>query len=300
MSEPGEIAAGPNAAQFEYWNQVAGPKWVRLAETMDMRLAPMLALLLERAGARPGERVLDVGCGMGTSTLALAGQVGAAGRVVGIDLSAPMLEVARRRAAERGLSNISFLQADAQTHAFGARGFDRVVSRFGVMFFADPVAAFRNLHGAMRPGAALCFVCWAPLAGNLHWRVPFEIVVRALGPPAPTPAHAPGPMAFSDIAYLRDVLESAGFAEPRIVAEELAIAGGSPDEEAALACLMGPSARLIEERAAPEPLRAALRHDIAAALRPHTADGAKVILPATVLLVSAERRGGREGHVAGQ
>ena len=274
------------------WNQVAGPKWVRLAETMDARLAPVLARLLERAGARPGERLLDVGCGAGTSTLALAEQVGPSGHVLGIDISEPMLALARRRAAERGLSNISFLRADAQTHAFGATAFDRVVSRFGVMFFADPAAAFRNLRGAMRPGGALCFACWAPLAENLHWRIPFEIVVRALGPPAPKPPHAPGPVAFSDVAYLRDILESAGFAAPRIVTENITIAGGSPDEEAALACLMGPSFSLMEERAAPEELRAALRREIAAALLPYAAqtDGEpKVFLPASVYLVGADR-----------
>ena len=274
------------------WNEVAGPKWVRLAETMDARLAPVLARLLERAGARPGERLLDVGCGAGTSTLRLAEQVGPSGHVLGIDISEPMLALARRRAAERGLSNLSFLQADAQTHAFGATAFDRVVSRFGVMFFADPVAAFRNLRAAMRPGAALCFVCWAPLAENLHWRIPFEIAVRALGPPAPKPPHAPGPMALSDVAYLRSILESAGFIAPRIVAENIAIAGGSPDEEAALACLMGPSFSLMEERAAPEELRAALRREIAAALLPYAAqtDGEpKVRLPASVYLVGADR-----------
>ncbi|HTU53678.1 MAG TPA: class I SAM-dependent methyltransferase [Acetobacteraceae bacterium] len=292
MGEQGEIATGPNAAQFDYWNQVAGPKWVRLAETMDTRLAPVLARLLERAGAQPGECLLDVGCGAGTSTLRLAGQVGPSGHVLGVDISEPMLTLARRRAAERGISNISFLRADAQTHPFGAAAFDRVVSRFGVMFFADPVAAFRNLRRALRPGGALCFACWAPLAENLHWRIPFEIVVQALGPPAPKPPHAPGPMAFSDIAYLRSILESAGFAEPRIVAENIAIAGGSPDEEAALACLMGPSSALLEERAAPETLRAALRREIAAALLPFAAqtDGEpKVLLPASVYLVGADR-----------
>jgi ubiquinone/menaquinone biosynthesis C-methylase UbiE len=271
---------------------VAGPKWVRLGQTMDARLAPVMALLLKRAGARPGERVLDVGCGMGTSTLRLAEQVGPAGSVLGIDISEPMLALARRRAAGRGISNLSFLRADAQTHTFGTASFDRVVSRFGVMFFADPVEAFRNLRRALRPGGTLCFACWAPLAENLHWRIPFEIVVRELGPPAPKPPHAPGPMAFSDIAYLRSILESAGFAEPGIVAENIAIAGGSPDEEAAFACLMGPSAALLEERAAPETLRAALRREIAAALLPFAAetDGEpKVLLPASVYLVGADR-----------
>jgi SAM-dependent methyltransferase len=291
-SERSEIAGGPNAAQFDYWNQVAGPKWVRLAETIDARLQPILALLLEAAAVRPGERVLDVGCGAGTSTLAVAEQVGASGQVFGIDIAEPMLEVARRRVAERGLGNVSLLKADAQTHVFGPEPFDRVVSRFGVMFFADPVAAFRNLRGAMRPGGQLCFVCWAPLAENPHWRIPLEIVARQLGPPASKPARAPGPMAFSDAAYLRGILEGAGFPAPRIAAQTVPLVGTSPDEEAALACVMGPSGNLLEERAAPEPLREQLRREIAEAFLPFAADAAgstKMLLPASVYLVSAER-----------
>ncbi len=283
-------AAGPNAAQFDYWNQVAGPKWVRLADSMDARLERILALLLGRAGARPGERVLDIGCGAGTSTLKLAEQVGPSGRVVGIDISEPMLALARRRVAERSLANISLLPADAQTHAFGPDLFDRVVSRFGVMFFADPVAAFRNLRGAMRPGGRLCFVCWAPLADNPHWRIPLEIAARRLGPPTPQPAHAPGPMAFSDPAYLRGVLEAAGFHEPRIATESVSLVGTTPDAEAALACVMGPTARLLEERTAPEPVREALRREIAEALLPF-ASQAEMLLPASVHLVSAEQVG---------
>ena len=291
-SEQSDIAAGPNAAQFDYWNQVAGPKWVRLADAMDTRLQRILALLLDRAGTRSGEHVLDVGCGAGTSTLALAEQVGASGRVLGIDISEPMLEAAGRRVAERRFANISLLKADAQTHPFGPVPFDRVVSRFGVMFFAEPVAAFRNLRGAMRPGGQLCFVCWAPLAENPHWRIPLEIVARRLGPPSQKAAHAPGPMAFSDVAYLRGILEGAGFPAPRIDAQAVPLVGASPDEEAALACVMGPAANLLDERAAPEHLRESVRREIAEAFLPFAADsaaGAKMLLPASVYLVSARR-----------
>ncbi len=286
MSES-EIAAGPNAAQSDYWNQVAGPKWVRLADSMDARLAPILDLLLARAGTQPDEHVLDIGCGAGTSTLALAGQVGASGRVVGIDISAPMLTRARQRVADRALTNISFLEADAQTHNFGPDLFDRVVSRFGVMFFADPAAAFRNLRGAMRPGGRLCFVCWAPLADNPHWQIPLEIAARHLGPPTPQPPHAPGPMAFSDQAYLRGILEEAGFRNPRITMENVSLIGTTPEEEAALACVMGPTARLIEERTPPEPVHEALRREIAEAFRPF-AGAEEMKLPAAVYAVSAE------------
>lgn len=287
-----DIASGPNAAQFDYWNQVAGPKWAGLAKTLDARLAAILALLLERADVRPGEHVLDVGCGAGTSTLALAERVGASGRVSGIDISEPMLEVARRRVADRGLSNVVLRRADAQIYAFGSGVFDRVVSRFGVMFFADPVAAFRNLREAMRPGGSLCFVCWAGLADNPHWRIPLEIVARRIGPPAPKPTHAPGPMALSDPAYVRGVLKAAGFSEPRILAEEVPLVGGSPEEEAAFASIMGPSGRLLDERDASDQLRDELRREIAEAFRPYVTEktgAAGTVLPAAIYSVSAER-----------
>jgi ubiquinone/menaquinone biosynthesis C-methylase UbiE len=125
---------------------------------MDRSLHEIGRLLLERAAIRPGERVIDVGCGSGATTLAAAPLVGAQGSVLGVDVSEPMLAVARRRAA--GLGNVRFVAADAQTHAFEPGAQDLVLSRFGVMFFDDPPRAFASLRRALRPGGRLCFVCW--------------------------------------------------------------------------------------------------------------------------------------------
>ena len=277
-----------NAAQFVHWNEVAGPKWVGLGDAMETRLERINDLLLARAAAGSGEAVLDIGCGTGLTTLPLAMAVGATGSVVGIDISEPMLAAARQRIAAHGLGNITLLSADAQTERLPTARFDLLTSRFGVMFFADPRAAFRNLLDAARPGGRLCFVCWAPLAENAHWQLPFDLVVSRLGPPEPKPAHAPGPLAFSDADYVRSLLDQAGFEQIEIAREAVDIVGSTPEEEAALACIMGPPGALLDEHKADEAVRHAIRKDIAAAFAPYAVDG-RVLLPATVLLATARR-----------
>ena len=139
-----------NAAQLEYWNTVAGPRWVGLAGYVEKRVQKVNDLLLARSAVAPGERVLEVGCGTGAATVPLAEAVNDTGEVVGIDISEPMLAGARERISNSGLRNITLLGADAQVHGFEPNRFDLIASRFGVMFFADPVAAFRNL--LVRPG----------------------------------------------------------------------------------------------------------------------------------------------------
>lgn len=275
-----------NAAQFVHWNEVAGPKWVGFGDAMETRLERVNDLLLARAAAAAGEAVLDIGCGTGLTTLPLARSVGVAGSVLGIDISEPMLAVARRRIVERGLGNVTLLSADAQTERLPAARFDLLASRFGVMFFADPRAAFRNLRGSARPGGRLCFVCWAPLAENPHWQLPFDVVTSRLGPPGPKPAHAPGPLAFSDADYVRGILEDAGFRQVEIAREAVDIVGSTPEAEAALACTMGPPGALLDEHMADDATRNAIRQDIAAAFTPYAAGG-PTLLPAAVFVITA-------------
>src|SRR5215472_15399827 len=134
-----------NIAQHEYWNTVAGPRWVGLGGFVERRMRAFNDLLLDQSAITPGGMVLEIGCGTAATTVPLAQAVGPSGRVVGVDLAEPMLAGARERIAESGLGNISLMQADAQVHRFEAGRFDLIASRFGVMFFADPVAAFSNL-----------------------------------------------------------------------------------------------------------------------------------------------------------
>lgn len=280
--------ADANAAQRRYWNEVAGPRRIAAQAFIERRNRESNEMLLARLGLRGGESVLEIGCGTGPTTLPLAAAVGAAGRVVAVDISAPMLEVARRRANEQGLGNATFVLADAQAFGFEPAAFDLATSRMGVMFFPDPVAAFANIRGALKPGGRLLFACWAPLEENRHWLVPYEIAVAHLGPPAPQPAHAPGPHAFADQDFVRQVLERAGFAAVAIERAHPMIDCGSPEEEARQALVMGPVARLIEEKNPDEAIRQKIAREIEAAFAALAAAG-PVRLPSTIFLVGARR-----------
>jgi SAM-dependent methyltransferase len=274
-----------NAAQIEYWNEIAGPKWVRLGDAMERRLGAVNRLLIERSAPGPGEQVLDIGCGTGSTTLPVAILVGPAGHVLGIDVSAPMLAAAQERLADCG--NAELLQADAQTETLKGN-FDLVISRFGVMFFTDPVEAFKNIRRAMKPAGRLCFACWAPLADNPHWLIPLEIVKRHLGPGKPRHPHAPGPLAFSDAGYVREILVSSGFTKINIVPEAIPVLDESLGEAARVACIMGPAGALLEEKSADPATRATIAAEIGTAFAPFD-QGTPLRIPATVFIVTAIR-----------
>jgi SAM-dependent methyltransferase len=279
--------AFPNADQAEYWNSEAAPRWIAFQEALDQRFAPLSEALIRRAGVDPGDCVVDVGCGAGATTLLLATAVGAHGSVLAVDISEPLLAVARRRVMQDGHGNVRFVRADAQTHRFERRCYDLVLSRFGVMFFADPAGAFRNLLGALRPGGRLAFVCWGPLADNPWFALPLQVGVERLGPPEPRPPRAPGPLALSEPDYIDEILSAAGFADIRIDRSDISLPGArSAREEAELACQVGPLARLLKERGANEATRRAVIGDLTERLAPYlTADGMR--LPARLHLVIA-------------
>lgn len=275
-----------NAGQREHWNTLVGPKWVGLADVLDRQMQEIAALLLRSAAPAPGESVLDIGCGPGSMMLEIAKAVGERGRVLGIDISEPMLDAARQRIAASGRANISVLLADAASHRFGPERCDLLFSRFGVMFFDDPVAAFRNIRSAGRAGGRLCFVCWGPLAENMHWSLPLEIAIRHLGALDPKPPHAPGPLAFSDARYLRAVLEGAGFDGITITEERPKLLGTTAEAAAELATTMGPAAGLVTERQPAANVLQAIRDEIAAAFARYATPG-WLELPALVHMVHA-------------
>jgi SAM-dependent methyltransferase len=277
-----------NAAMRRYWNTVAGPRWVASPGFRERRNQESLALLLARLGLAGGESVLEIGCGTGALTLPLAEAVGEHGRIVAVDISEPMLGAARQKIAERGLPNVTLHSGDAQVFALEPAAFDVATSRMGVMFFADPAAAFRNIKGALKPGGWLVFACWAPIAENRHWLISYDVALRHLGPPAPLPNHEPGPLAFGDPDYIRGVLTAAGFAEIAVERAHPTIIGGSPEEESRQALTMGPTARLIEAKNPDEATRQAIARDIEAAFAAEAAAG-PIRLPATIFLVSARR-----------
>jgi SAM-dependent methyltransferase len=242
--------AGPNTEQIRDWNDQAGAKWVDHAERLDAHIGPLGRLALERAELAAGQRVLDVGCGCGQTSLELARRVGPAGRVTGIDLSAPMLARAAERAREAGLSNLSFEAADAQTAALGAGRFDRIFSRFGVMFFADPVAGFGNLRGALADAGLLTFVCWQELGRNPWALEPLLAAGKHIPLPEPPAAGAPGPFALADPERLRGLLRDAGFERVEIegVETEIQVGGARGVDEATDFLLeIGPTSRALAE-----------------------------------------------------
>jgi SAM-dependent methyltransferase len=237
----------PNAAQVEYWNQTAGPTWVELHDQLDSLIGPMGQAAIAALGPTPGEAILDIGCGCGRTSLQLAAAVGSSGAVVGADISAPMLAVARARPIPRTSARPDFREVDAQAGDLGRGVFDAVFSRFGVMFFADPVAAFANIRSALKGNGRLAFVCWRSLADNLWMRVPLE-AARPLLPPLPPPdPTAPGPYALADPARVRAILDAAGFQAVTIDPFDADVGGGDLDASVALTFRVGPLATALRE-----------------------------------------------------
>jgi ubiquinone/menaquinone biosynthesis C-methylase UbiE len=219
---------------------------------MDALTAPYGQDALNAAAAQPGERALDVGCGCGASTLALGRAVGVNGAVLGADVSRPMLEIARRRAAEAGLAHVTFAEADTSSAGL-PKDLDLIFSRFGVMFFADPVQAFAHMRRAMKATGRLAFVCWRAATDNPWASVPVAAARQALKLEAPSSdPHAPGPFAFADHARVSAILTEAGFRDIEIEPfEHLMPLGADPRSAAEYATRSGPVSRLVRE-AGPE------------------------------------------------
>ncbi|MGY1615452.1 class I SAM-dependent methyltransferase [Geodermatophilus sp. SYSU D00691] len=203
-----QLAVDPrNAGQLRAWDGAEGSYWARHAGVFERSTARYDDALFAAAGIGPGDRVLDVGCGTGSTTRE-AGRRAVSGAVLGVDLSAAMLAVARRAAAD--LPHVAFLQADAQVHPFDEGSFDVAVSRTGAMFFADPVAAFANIGRALRPGGRLVLLVWQAVARNEWFRALTGALAAGREFPAPPP-DAPHPFSLSDPARVHAVLTAAGF-----------------------------------------------------------------------------------------
>ncbi|HEX5379380.1 MAG TPA: class I SAM-dependent methyltransferase [Phenylobacterium sp.] len=242
MSEPANIA------QIAYWNAGAGETWASLQERMDNQLAPLGRRVMRELDLAPGQRVLDIGCGAGQTSLQLAEAVGPTGQVTGVDISRPMLEVARRRVPGAGAGKATFLEADAQTRPFETAAYDAAFSRFGVMFFSDPVAAFANIRQALRPGGRLAFVCWRSPAESPVMTLPMAAAAPYLPPQAP-PADptAPGPFAFADPQRVRRILADAGFTDIELTPHNEKIGSGDLEQTLEVSLRVGPLGNLLRE-----------------------------------------------------
>ena len=279
---------GTNAAQVEYWNTVAGPKWVELQGMLDDQIRPYGEAVMQAASIQSSETLLDVGCGCGDTTLALAARIGSGGKAVGVDISGPMLTRAREIAASRGVTNVAFLEADAQVHAFEPT-FDVVFSRFGVMFFDDPVAAFTNLRSALRPGGRIAFVCWQRIAENPWMLLPTMAALQHIKIDLPADPNAPGPFSLGDADRVKTTLEAAGFVDIRIDAlcRDVSV-GGATGLDGAVSFMLRlcPASAALAETSAD--VQRAVRDAVYAAMEPYTVSD-EVRMPSATWVVTARR-----------
>jgi SAM-dependent methyltransferase len=273
-----------NITQIEYWNTKAGETWAKFQEALDRQIETLGLAAMDTLRPEKGEHIIDIGCGCGQTSLDLASRVGAGGLVVGVDISKPMLEVARRRPHPASNLRVTFELLDAQSDDLGHGRFDAAFSRFGVMFFSDPVAAFTNIRESLKPSGRLVFVCWRPLNQNPWMRAPLEAALPLLPPIPPFDPMAPGPFAFADAGRVQSILASAGFGSVKVNPFDAAIGGANLEQTLQLALNVGPlGAALRENPQCSETVANAVRDLLSKYATPNG-----VLMPAAVWIVSAQ------------
>jgi SAM-dependent methyltransferase len=275
-----------NAAEIAYWNGPGAERWLRQQRAHDTLLSAVGDMLLERAAAAVGEFALDIGCGCGATTIPLARRVAPSGQVLGVDVSGPMLERARQL-TPAGLP-LAFVLADATVYPFEPGRADLLCSRFGVMFFTDPVRSFINMRRGLRPGARLLFACWREPRRNPWMMLPLQEAYRHVPRLPELGPEDPGPFSFASEQRVRGILGRAGFAAIECTPIELAFdlaLGEGLDTAVETALHIGPTSRALDGQ--PPELRAAAAASIREALAGHEARGT-VALPGAIWMVSAK------------
>jgi SAM-dependent methyltransferase len=237
---------GANQGQEDYWSSPAGLKWIEHEHALDSAMAGLLDVMLDAADIGASDRVLDIGCGTGASTIGAA-RLATEGHALGVDISKPLFDRAVSRAREEGADNACFLLADAQTHRFPEGSFEILVSRIGMSFFSDSESALRNLAAAMQDGGRMAFVCWAGVDQNPWFRIPKKAAEARLGPMPADDPRAPGPTAFQDIDYVTGLMANAGLEEIGGEAVEVWLTPPNGALGAARAASrVGPAARVVK------------------------------------------------------
>lgn len=280
--------SNPEALKGEDWAGEMGAKWLANLERFEGMIAPIGEALLKQADFKSGERVLDIGCGGGGTTIAIAEAVAPSGEVLGIDISPDLTTASTRRARDAGVSNIRFICADAATIQLSDAPFDRLFSRFGSMFFAEPHKAFANLHSLLRPGARIDLAVWGPPRDNL-WMMEMMGVVRRYVEIPPAIPRAPGPFAFEDIDYLNEILASGGFSRVSIIPYQglQPIGGVNVEPQDAVSFVLSSMAvgRALDEQGAD--IRAAAEADLVELFKNHYVAEQGVMMQGKAWLVSA-------------
>lgn len=281
MAAPEQI----NADMLDFWNGKGGQTWVARQEHTDITLLPVTSALLAFAAPQLGERVVDIGCGCGAPTLEFARAVGPSGSVVGFDISGPMLAEGERRASAAGIENVRWRQADPATVALDE--YDLMASAFGVMFFGDRIAAFKNMRRGAAPHARMALVCWRTLAENPWMDVPMAAVAQHLPPrPGPIP-NAPGMFAFADPDHVTGVLTAAGWTRPRFEKLDMDLdiaAGRGLDDAVVQSTQIGAVNSWLRNQ--PAEIVSAAVTSLRKSLAPY-AEGMSVRLPGAMWLISS-------------
>jgi SAM-dependent methyltransferase len=274
-----------NTDQIAYWNGPNGQRWTDRQAEQDVLLAPVSRVLIDRAAARSGNRIIDVGCGCGSTSIALAGQVAPSGFVLGIDISGPMLARARALAPEG--APVDFALADATVYPFDPESFDLLVSRFGVMFFAEPAVSFANLRRAVRSSGRVAFACWREPRENPWMMAPLQAIYQHVPKLPPQGPEEPGPFAFASEDRVNRILGEAGYKgiemEPVALSLDIAIGRGL-DAAVQAALQIGPGSRALDGH--PPETRAAAAKSVKEMLTHHVR-GQSVPLDGSIWIVTA-------------
>lgn len=284
----GQNDSNPEALKGEDWAGEMGAKWLANLDRFEGMIAPIGEALLKQASFKPGDRVLDIGCGGGGTTIAIAKAIAPSGEVVGIDISPDLTTASTQRASDADLSNIRFICADASTVQLDNKPFDRLFSRFGSMFFPEPHKAFANLHSLLRPGARIDIAVWGPPRDN-QWMMEMMSVVRRYVDIPPAIPRTPGPFALEDLDYLNEVLESGAFSNVNVSAYQglQPIGGANVSPQDAVSFVLSSMAvgRALDEQGAD--VRSAAEADLVDLFQKHYVAGQGVMMQGKAWLLSA-------------
>ena len=277
-----------NAAERDFWSGPLGPRWVPSTVEMAMQLSEVADLVMRHADPKPGQRIIDIGSGTGALSLLAANAVGPTGRVLTTDISEPLLDHAARRGHD--LPHMSTFLGDAQTAIWPETEFALAISRFGVMFFADPPAAFANIAKALKPGGRFVFAAWAPASRNPFWHIPTKHAVAHLGQPPKTEPDTPGPMGLSTMTFALERLRKAGL--ENVSGEEITVHlrhKDGPDAFANLCTRIGAAKRVLAHfEAGPDDQRI-IETNIAADFAPFAQPDGSTAIPAAINLLTATK-----------
>jgi ubiquinone/menaquinone biosynthesis C-methylase UbiE len=280
-------AGSPNAREVEWWNSAQTRAWAEEHEAIDRLFAGLTQVALNLAAPQLGERVIDIGCGSGTTVLELASRVGSSGYVLGADVSKPSVEKARERIVAAGVRQAELTLCDVSTHIFPANCFDLVFSRFGVMFFAEPVATFTNIRKAMKPDARLALAVFRTPQENKWATAPLAAVRHILPPITPPGPEEPGEFSWADAARVHRILESAGFQDVSLTPHDPVMPlaeRGAAAEAASFMFRVGPVVRAMSD--ASEQQRKEVRAALEAFFRSHEGPQG-IVLAGAIWIVTA-------------